>query len=38
MRPPGSEKAVVVTMETRVQPIKKAFLCIPPECLTSCKM
>ena len=30
MRPPGSEKAVVVTMETRVQPIKKGILVHPP--------
>ena len=30
MRPPGGEKAVVVTMETRVQPIKKGILVHPP--------
>ena len=36
---PGLEQAVVVTMATRVlRPLKRAFLCIPPECLTACKI
>ena len=36
---PGLEQAVVVTMATRVlHPLKRAFLCIPPECLTACKI
>lgn len=29
-RPPGGEKAVVVTMDTRMQPIKKGILVHPP--------
>ena len=34
----GLEQAAIVTMVTRMlQPIKRAFLCIPPECLTTCK-
>ena len=36
---PGLEQAAVVTMATRVlRPLKRAFLCIPPECLTACKI
>ena len=36
---PGLEQVVVVTIATRVlQPLKRAFLCIPPECLTACKI
>ena len=36
---PGLEQATVVTMATRVlQPLKRAFLCIPPECLTTCNI
>ena len=36
---PGLEQAVVVTMATRVlRPLKRAFLCIPPESLTACKI
>ena len=39
MRAPGLEQAAVVTMETRVlRPLKRAFLCIHPECLTACKI
>ena len=35
----GLEQAAVVTMAKRVlQPLKRAFLCIPPECLTTCKI
>ena len=36
---PGLEQAAVVTMTTRVlRPLKRAFLCIPPERLTACKI
>ena len=36
---PGLEQAAVVTMATRVlRPLKRAFLCIPPERLTACKI
>ena len=36
---PDLKPAAVVTMATRVlQPLKRAFLCIPPECLTACKV
>ena len=36
---PGLEQAAVVTMATRVlRPLKRVFLCIPPECLTACKI
>ena len=36
---PGLEQGAVVTMATRVlRPLKIAFLCILPECLTACKI
>ena len=36
---PGLEQAAVVTMATRVlRPLKRAFVCIPPERLTACKI
>ena len=36
---PGLEQAAVVTMATSVpQPLKRAFLCIPPECLAARKI
>ena len=36
---PRLEQGALVTMATRVlQPGKRAFLCIPPECLTACKI
>ena len=36
---PDLKQAAIVTMATRVlQPLKRAFLCIPPECLTACKI
>ncbi|PFX30130.1 Uncharacterized protein C12orf56-like [Stylophora pistillata] len=36
---PGFKQAGIVTMVTRVlQSLKRAFLCIPPECLTACKI
>ena len=36
---PGLEQAAVVTMATRVlRPLKRAFLCIPSERLTACKI
>ena len=36
---PGLEQAAVVTMATRVlRPLKREFLCIPPECLAACKI
>ena len=36
---PSLEQAVVVTMATRVlRPLKRAFLCIPPERITACKI
>ena len=36
---PGLEQAAMATMATRVlHPLKRAFLCIPPERLTACKI
>ena len=36
---PGLEQAAIVNMATRLlQPLTRAFLCIPPEYLTACKI
>ena len=36
---PDLKEAAIVTIATRVlQPLKRAFLCILPECLTACKI